>query len=103
MIKFAILGAAAILSTAITAPVLAQAVVQKPGTYGFHDPDGDLGIGPRASQRGSETTTKPWSAPVGHRQPRVADVPTSASVSQQGLDQEDAEVDRKIRSVCRGC
>jgi hypothetical protein len=50
---------------------------------------------------GLETTTKPWSAPVGHRQPRAADIPASAS--QQILDQEDAIVDRKISNICRGC
>ena len=50
---------------------------------------------------GGETTTKPWSAPVGHRQPRAADIPPS--VSPQALDQEDINVDRKIRNVCRGC
>jgi hypothetical protein len=48
-----------------------------------------------------ETTTKPWSAPVGHRQPRAADIP--AASSQQILDQEDAIVDRKISNICRGC
>lgn len=103
MIKFAFLGVATILSTAIVAPALAQAVIPEAGVYALHDPDGDLGIGPRAFQRGSETTTRPWSAPVGHRQPRAADVPASASVSPHSLDQEDADIDRKIRSVCRGC
>jgi hypothetical protein len=49
---------------------------------------------------GSETTTRPWSAPIGHRQPRAIDVPASTP---QILDQEDAEVDRKISGVCRGC
>ena len=128
MIKFTFLGVAAILSTAIATPVFAQAVIQEPGAYAFSYPDGDSGIGSTPSQRqdavvvgrgtagamasapsirtpaaGFETTTRPWSAPVGHRQPRAADVPTSSSVSQQILDQEDANVDRKIRSVCRGC
>ena len=42
-------------------------------------------------------------APIGHRQPRTADVPASTSGSRQILDQEDARVDRSIRSVCRGC
>jgi hypothetical protein len=50
-----------------------------------------------------ETATRPWSAPVGHRQPRAADVPTSTSASLQTLDQEDANVDRRISNVCRGC
>jgi hypothetical protein len=75
MTKFKLFGLAAILSAAIATPVLAA----------------------------GETATKPWSAPVGHRQPRAADVPTSTSASQQTLDQEDANVDRKISNVCRGC
>jgi hypothetical protein len=128
MNNFTLLGAATILSTAFASPVLAQAVIQEPGAFAFYHPNGDLGIGSRPSQRreevvlgrgpagamalapsfrpsiaGKETTTRPWSAPVGHRQPRAADVPALTSVSPQALDQEDADVDRKIRSVCRGC
>jgi len=57
----------------------------------------------RPSMAGKEMTTRPWSAPVGHRQPRVADVPISTSGSQSFLDQEDAIVDRKISGICRGC
>jgi hypothetical protein len=75
MTKSKLLGLAAILSAAIATPALAS----------------------------GETTTRPWSAPVGHRQPRAADVPTSTSASQQTLDQEDANIDRKISNVCRGC
>jgi hypothetical protein len=128
MSKSMLLGVAAILSTTIAPPVLAQAVIQEPGAYAFYHPNGDLGIGSTPSQprdvfvldqgtadamasapparslkAGHETTTMPWLAPVGHRQPRAADVPRSTSASQQILDQEDAAVDRKIRSVCRGC
>jgi hypothetical protein len=51
----------------------------------------------------TDMTTKPWPAPVGHRQPRVADIPASTSASQQTIDQEDANVDRKISGICRGC
>jgi hypothetical protein len=76
MNRLAVVGVAAILSAAIATPVLAA---------------------------GRETATRPWSAPVGHRQPRPADIPASASPSQQTLDQEDAYVDRKISNVCRGC
>lgn len=75
MINFRLLGFAAILSAAIAAPALAS----------------------------NETTTRPWSAPVGHRQPRALDIPASMSVSQPIIDQEDADVDRKIKGVCRGC
>ena len=128
MTRFTFLGVASLLSAAIATPVLAQAVIQEPGAYAFHYPNGDLGIASTLSQRreavvvgggvagarasappfhssgaGRETATRPWSAPVGHRQPRAADVPASASASQQILDQEDANVDRKISNVCRGC
>jgi hypothetical protein len=129
MTKFTLLGVATILSTALAPPVLAQAVIQEPGAYAFYHPNVDLRIGPTPLQRreeviagrgtadamaltsffrppraGKETTTRPWLAPVGHRQPHAADVLTSTSVSQYVLDQEeDANVDRKISGVCRGC
>ena len=73
MTRTRLLGAAAILSVAIATPALAAA----------------------------ETTTRPWSAPVGHRQPRAATIPPIES--SQTLDQEDKDVDRKISGVCRGC
>ena len=52
--------------------------------------------------RGCETSTKPWSAPVGHRQPQAADIATSISL-EQTLDEENARIDRVISGVCRGC
>lgn len=86
MINFRLLGLAIILSAAMATPVLAQAMVQVPRAYASN-----------------ETTTRPWSAPLGHRQPRAVDIPASISPSQQIIDQEDANVDRKIKGVCRGC
>jgi hypothetical protein len=56
-----------------------------------------------AALASNETATRPWSSPVGHRQPRAVDIPPSISASQQIIDQEDATVDRKIKGVCRGC
>ena len=53
------------------------------------------------SMPGKETTTRPWTAPIGHRQPHASDVPATAS--QYLLDQEDAIIDRKISGICRGC
>ncbi len=41
-------------------------------------------------------------APVGHRQPRAADVP-SATEKNYTESAQDKELDRKIRSICRGC
>jgi hypothetical protein len=57
----------------------------------------------RPSLPGKETTTRPWTAPVGHRQPHVSDIPATTLGAQDFLDQEDASVDRKINSICRGC
>jgi hypothetical protein len=41
-------------------------------------------------------------APVGHRQPRVRDVPSENSSDLEHVGAEDAEVDRKL-NICRGC
>ncbi|SRR5258708_1630615 len=87
MIKFTLLGLAAILSTAIVTPVPAQAIVQEPSAYAFFHPGEGLRLGSTPSQRGevgevgretadatasapparswlaaNETTTRPWSA-----------------------------------------
>ena len=122
MTKFLLLSVSVILSTAIAAPVFAQEVVQEPGVYALNLPNARAGTGfplsqprdgttaamsavasPRPWKAGNETATRPWSAPVGHHQPSAADVPASTSASEQILDQEDANVDRIVRSVCRGC
>jgi len=44
-------------------------------------------------------------APVGHRQPRADQVPSEKSLSDPNaaVNREDAELDRKIKSICRGC
>ena len=79
MIRFPLL----VLVVTIATPAFARDVIHDAGTYAMN-----------------ETTTRPWLAPVGHRQPRAVDVPASATVY---IDPEDAIVDRKIRGVCRGC
>jgi hypothetical protein len=84
MIRFKLFVSTAILSAAIANSALAQTIVPEPTVYASN-----------------EITTKPWPAPVGHRQPRAIDIPASAS--HQSLDPEDANVDRKISGVCRGC
>jgi hypothetical protein len=55
------------------------------------------------SVAGKETTTRPWTAPVGHRQPHVSDVPATNMGALDVLDREDAYIDRKISGICRGC
>jgi hypothetical protein len=46
-----------------------------------------------------------WPAPVGHRQPRVDQVPPEKNLSDPNnpMNKEDAALDRKIKSICRGC
>lgn len=41
-------------------------------------------------------------APVGHRQPKRGDVP-SVSDDQAKIDAADRALDKRIRSICRGC
>jgi hypothetical protein len=41
-------------------------------------------------------------APVGHRQPSAKDVTSEESAAIERIDQESAELDRKLR-ICRGC
>ena len=50
----------------------------------------------------SQNTSGPAQAPVGHRQPRAGDVPSDKNGNGK-LDAEDAALDRKIKSICRGC
>jgi hypothetical protein len=99
MTKRLLLSMSVILSTAITAPVFAQAVVREPDAYALYLPRVGPEIESAPSQRrdapivsygtddvtasapsarpwraGNETAIRPWSAPVGHHQPRAADV-----------------------------
>jgi hypothetical protein len=67
--------------------------------------------GPEAfAQSGSSTVTKNPDrpipqAPVGHRQPRPSDLPPSKDLNDPNdpLSKENAALDRKIKSICRGC
>jgi hypothetical protein len=70
--------------------------------------------GPAAmAQSGSKTGTSGAAnqspsgreAPVGHRQPRASDVPSEKNLSDPNnpVNKEDAALDRKIKSICRGC
>jgi hypothetical protein len=66
-----------------------------------------LTIGPAAiAQNGGSSSSKqgPWPAPVGHRQPRMDQVPSEKdSNSTEAMKREDAALDRKLKSICRGC
>jgi hypothetical protein len=108
-IKLKLLAATAVVSSVFANPALAQAVIQEPGVYAKNFPNADLGIEPLPSSHGAIATanakTMVWPAPVGHRQPCAADIPSLGSRRKASLrlDHEDVAVDRKINSICRGC
>jgi hypothetical protein len=57
---------------------------------------------------GSSPSNRPSTlrdAPVGHRQPRADQVPSEKNLSDpnDAVNREDAALDRKIKSICRGC
>ncbi|MCC8963929.1 hypothetical protein H8A95_16795 [Bradyrhizobium sp. Pear76] len=59
-------------------------------------------------QGGSSSVQKnatPPEAPVGHRQPRRGDVGNEKNISDPNsqANKEDAALDKKIKSICRGC
>ena len=65
-----------------------------------------LTIGPAAvAQTGSSSPkrSEPLPAPVGHRQPRADQVPQGNTAATEAEKKADAELDRKIKSICRGC
>ncbi len=62
--------------------------------------------GSAIAQTGSSSSSKgPWPAPTGHRQPRLDQVPSEkdTSSSSEAMKREDAALDRKLKSICRGC
>ena len=63
---------------------------------------------PALAQSGNSTQTKGGGvlpAPVGHRQPRAGDVPNEKNIANpnEPVNKEDALLDKKIKSICRGC
>ena len=62
----------------------------------------------QSGNAGSSSATKGSGilpAPVGHRQPRAGDVPNEKNLSNPNdpVNKEDALLDKKIKSICRGC
>jgi len=71
---------------------------------------GPAAMAQKASNKGSPAgaTNQPQSvpeAPIGHRQPRADQVPSEKNLGNPDdpLNKENAALDRKIRSICRGC
>lgn len=61
--------------------------------------------GAKGSTSGGASSGSTPQAPVGHRQPRVSDVPSEKNVSDPNdpLSKENQALDKKIKSICRGC
>ena len=57
------------------------------------------------SSAGSSSDRPMIQAPIGHRQPRAGDVPSEQNLSDPNnpVNKEDALLDKKIKSICRGC
>ena len=54
---------------------------------------------------GAANQSQSREAPIGHRQPRADQVPSEKNLSNPNdpINKEDAALDRKIKSICRGC
>ena len=61
--------------------------------------------GTKGSTSSGATSGSVLPAPVGHRQPRAGDVPSEKNLSDPNnpVNKEDAALDKKIKSICRGC
>jgi hypothetical protein len=64
----------------------------------------------QSGNRGSSTSSPNLTgasrdAPVGHRQPRADQVPSEKNLGNPNdpVNREDAALDKKIKSICRGC
>ena len=61
--------------------------------------------GSKGSTSSGATSGSVPPAPVGHRQPRAADVPSEKNLGDatDPLSKENQALDKKIKSICRGC
>jgi hypothetical protein len=61
--------------------------------------------GTKGSNSGGASSGSLPAAPVGHRQPRAGDVPSEKNLNDPNnpVNKEDAALDKKIKSICRGC
>ena len=67
---------------------------------------GSAAIAQTAGQGSPTNSPRPIpEAPVGHRQPRPDQVPSEKNLGDpnDAANREDAALDRKIKSICRGC
>jgi hypothetical protein len=65
----------------------------------------NMGSSSGAANQSQPLRESPIEAPIGHRQPRADQVPSEKSLGDPNdpVNKEDAALDRKIKSICRGC
>ena len=58
----------------------------------------------QGQSRGAAGSIMPQ-APIGHRQPRADQLPSEKGLTDpnDALDRENAMLDKKLKSICRGC
>jgi hypothetical protein len=84
----------------MTKIMLAASLVLLLGGAAFAQTGGSKGSTSSGASSGSVAP-----APVGHRQPRAGDVPNEKNLSDANdpLSKENQALDKKIKSICRGC
>jgi len=85
--------------------LLSIALVLLIGTpAGFAQSGGGTSTATKNSSSGSSSGSGVLPAPVGHRQPRASDVPDEKNMNPNDfLTKENAALDKKLKSICRGC
>jgi hypothetical protein len=82
------LSRAGVLAAAVAAAILASSATSR--TALAQQPD------PAANLR--------YEAPIGHRQPRIQDLPPDVAQDEKKMQDEQDALDRKLEtSICRGC
>jgi hypothetical protein len=63
------------------------------------------GSGGGTGSAGAGRSQSSREAPIGHRQPRAGDLPSEKNLNDPNdpLSRENALLDKKIKSICRGC
>ena len=91
-----------ILAAALVALIGAPDVIAQGGQGGSSSYSKGSGGSGGASGTGGGGVME---APIGHRQPRASDVPSEKNLTDPNdpLSKENAALDRKIKSICRGC
>jgi hypothetical protein len=66
---------------------------------------GPAAMAQTGSPGAANKSSTPREAPVGHRQPRADQVPSEKNLGDPNdpLTKENAALDRKLKSICRGC